>query len=127
MTGRTRDMPPTLATDARTFAPPGIEAAAGDVLLRIEGVNKVYPGKGGETVALHNVDLAVRRGEFMTVIGPSGCGKSTLLQIAAGLMAPSSGLVTLNGKAITGPPPEIVYLFQQYTKSLFPWRSVRDN
>jgi NitT/TauT family transport system ATP-binding protein len=63
----------------------------------------------------------------MAVVGPSGCGKSTLLQIAAGLMAASSGDVRLGGRPVTGPPPEIVYLFQQYTKSLFPWRTVAQN
>jgi NitT/TauT family transport system ATP-binding protein len=99
-----------------------------DVLLQLDSVGKSYGGTAGTaTVALQGVDLAIRRGEFMTVIGPSGCGKSTLLQIAAGLIAPSSGRVLLDGKPISSPPPEMVYLFQQYTKSLFPWRNVRDN
>jgi NitT/TauT family transport system ATP-binding protein len=114
------------STEVASKAPPP-HAAPGDVLLKLEGVGKTYPSRGGETVALDSIDLAVRRGEFLTVIGPSGCGKSTLLQIAAGLLLPSSGAVVLNGKAVTGPPPEIIYLFQQYTKSLFPWRTVRDN
>lgn len=98
-----------------------------DVLLRLEGVGKSYGAGGFATVALQGVDLAIRRGEFMTVIGPSGCGKSTLLQIAAGLVKPTAGKVVLDGKPVNGPPPEMVYLFQQYTKSLFPWRNVRDN
>ena len=98
-----------------------------DVLLRLEGVSKSYIANGVDAVALQGGDLAIRRGEFMTLIGPSGCGKSTLLQIAAGLVIPTTGRVILNGRAITGPPAEIVYLFQQYTKSLFPWRNVRDN
>jgi NitT/TauT family transport system ATP-binding protein len=98
-----------------------------DVLLRLEGVGKSYRSNGLATVALQGIDLAVRRREFMTLIGPSGCGKSTLLQIAAGLIPPSTGRVMLDGRAVTSPPAEIVYLFQQYTKSLFPWRNVRDN
>jgi NitT/TauT family transport system ATP-binding protein len=107
---------------------PATSTAPRDVLLRLDGVSKSYGGAAGPaTVALQNVDLDIRRGEFMTVIGPSGCGKSTLLQIAAGLVAPTSGRVWLDGKPISGPPPEMVYLFQQYTKSLFPWRNVRDN
>jgi NitT/TauT family transport system ATP-binding protein len=106
---------------------PGVQGQPRDVLLRLEGVGKSYGTAGSVIVALRAIDLDIRRGEFMTVIGPSGCGKSTLLQIAAGLIAPSAGCVLLNGKPISGPPPEIVYLFQQYTKSLFPWRNVRDN
>jgi NitT/TauT family transport system ATP-binding protein len=98
-----------------------------DVLFRLEGVGKVYGAAGVPTAALQGIDLDIRRGEFMTVIGPSGCGKSTLLQIAAGLIPPSSGRVVLDGKPVNGPPPEMVYLFQQYAKSLFPWRNVRDN
>jgi NitT/TauT family transport system ATP-binding protein len=103
------------------------QAQPRDVLLRLDSVHKSYGGAGSAIVALRGVDLDIRRGEFMTVIGPSGCGKSTLLQIAAGLISPSAGRVVLDGKPISGPPPEIVYLFQQYTKSLFPWRNVRDN
>jgi NitT/TauT family transport system ATP-binding protein len=98
-----------------------------DALLSLEGVSKHYGMRGGETVALASIDLEIRRGEFMTIIGPSGCGKSTLLQIAAGLVLPSAGTVRLDGHIVTGPPPGMVYLFQQYTKSLFPWRNVRAN
>jgi NitT/TauT family transport system ATP-binding protein len=104
-----------------------VRARPCDVLLRLEGVGKSYGAASSAIVALQAVDLDIRRGEFMTVIGPSGCGKSTLLQITAGLITPSAGRVFLNEKPISGPPPEIVYLFQQYSKSLFPWRNVRDN
>jgi NitT/TauT family transport system ATP-binding protein len=106
---------------------PDVQARPHDVLLRLEGVAKSYGAASSAIVALRGVDLDIRRGEFMTVIGPSGCGKSTLLQIAAGLITPSAGRVLLDGKPISRPPPEMVYLFQQYTKSLFPWRNVRDN
>jgi NitT/TauT family transport system ATP-binding protein len=117
------ETPAQAATQAGSPAP----KASRDGLLRLEGVGKVYGAAGVSTAALHGIDLDIRRGEFMTVIGPSGCGKSTLLQIAAGLVAPSSGRVVLDGRPVTGPPPEMVYLFQQYAKSLFPWRNVRDN
>ena len=79
------------------------------------------------TSALANIDLEVAEGEFLAVVGPSGCGKSTLLQIAAGLLPPTSGRVALEGKALQEPPAGLVYLFQQYSKSLFPWRTVEDN
>jgi len=115
---------PDASARAAEAARPG---KGSDGFLSLSGVSKHYGIKGGETVALASIDLAVRRGEFMTIIGPSGCGKSTLLQIAAGLIAPSSGTVLLDGQAVSGPPRPIVYLFQQYTKSLFPWRNVRAN
>jgi NitT/TauT family transport system ATP-binding protein len=110
----------------------GPAAAAGDALMTLRGVTKTYGGpgsggKGGGVVALSSIDLDVRRGEFLTIIGPSGCGKSTLLQIAAGLVPASSGSVVLEGRLVLAPPRGVVYLFQQYNKSLFPWRSVRAN
>jgi NitT/TauT family transport system ATP-binding protein len=121
---------PQTSVNARVRAvsnAPGVQSEPRDVMLRLEAVGKRYGAAGSAIVALRSVDLDIRRGEFMTVIGPSGCGKSTLLQIAAGLITPSAGRVVLDGKPISGPPPEMVYLFQQYTKSLFPWRNVRDN
>jgi NitT/TauT family transport system ATP-binding protein len=81
----------------------------------------------GATAAIGSVTLEVRDREFMAVVGPSGCGKSTLLQIAAGLLQATSGEVLVHGRAVTAPPPEVVYLFQQYTRSLLPWRRVIDN
>jgi len=96
--------------------------------LRLENVSKSF-GVGGaaETRAIDDISLDVEEGEFLAVVGPSGCGKSTLLQIAAALIAPSAGTVRLDGVAISAPPPSMVYLFQQYAKSLFPWRTVVDN
>ena len=96
--------------------------------LRLENVSKSF-GVGGaaETRAIDDITLDVEEGEFLAVVGPSGCGKSTLLQIAAALIAPSGGVVLLDGVTISAPPPSMVYLFQQYAKSLFPWRTVVDN
>ena len=96
--------------------------------LTLTGITKAYgqPDAGG-TLAIGGVDLTVAEGEFLALVGPSGCGKSTLLQIAAGLLRASSGSVTLAGRAVDGPPEGLVYLFQQYTKSLFAWRTVLDN
>jgi NitT/TauT family transport system ATP-binding protein len=97
-------------------------------LVDLTGVRKSYRTPGGaETLALGDISLHVREGEFLAVVGPSGCGKSTLLQIVAGLLEPSGGRVTLNDRLIVEPPEGMVYLFQQYTKSLFPWRTAIDN
>jgi NitT/TauT family transport system ATP-binding protein len=103
------------------------ERTKSDNFLSIANVSKSYAGHDKPTVALDLVDLTIRRGEFLAIVGPSGCGKSTLLQIAAGLVGATTGSIRLNGRDVTAPPPEIVYLFQQYTKSLFPWRKVHDN
>lgn len=104
------------------------ETLATSPYLQLDGVRKSF---GSETdsrgLAIGGVDLGVKEGEFLSVIGPSGCGKSTLLQIAAGLLAPTAGRVIVNGHVIAGPPEGTVYLFQQYTRSLFPWRTALDN
>ncbi len=96
--------------------------------LSIRDVNKVYGGRHGETTtALKSISLEVKQGEFLAILGPSGCGKSTLLQIIAGLIDGTAGEVVLNSSPVTVPPPEMVYLFQQYSKSLLPWRTVEQN
>jgi ABC-type nitrate/sulfonate/bicarbonate transport system ATPase subunit len=100
----------------------GVSAA-----LRIGGVGRVFPGVGGgqPTEALTPITLDVQENDFISVLGPSGCGKSTLLRIVAGLDAPTSGGVTLDGAAIGGPGPDRGMVFQSYT--LFPWLTVKDN
>lgn len=95
--------------------------------LTLSGVGKTFGSGAGQTVALGEIELAVREGEFLAIVGPSGCGKSTLLQIAAGLARATRGSVQFHGEEVTAPPPGIVYLFQQYGKSLLPWRTVLDN
>jgi NitT/TauT family transport system ATP-binding protein len=96
-------------------------------LLSIRGIGKTFDASVGELVAIRSVDLDVREGEFLSIVGPSGCGKSTLLQIVAGLLAPSAGEVRLAGEPIVEPPLGMVYLFQQYSRSLFPWNTVEQN
>lgn len=95
--------------------------------LKLDGVRKAFGTGDAQTLALGNIALEVAEGEFYAIVGPSGCGKSTLLQIAAGLISSSAGTVQLNGRTVSGPPEGLVYLFQQYSKSLFPWRTVIDN
>jgi NitT/TauT family transport system ATP-binding protein len=96
-------------------------------LLQVRGVAKTYDAQGGEVVALRSIDLGVASGEFVSIVGPSGCGKSTLLQIIAGLVPASAGEVLLEGKAVVAPPEGVVYLFQQYSRSLMPWLTVEKN
>jgi len=97
-------------------------------ILDIQGLSKTYRQAGGETtVAIGNITCQVEAGEFVSFVGPSGCGKTTLLMSIAGLLAPSSGRVVVNGKEVSGPPRNLVLLFQEYNKSLFAWRSVLGN
>jgi NitT/TauT family transport system ATP-binding protein len=73
------------------------------------------------------LSLQVREGEFVAIIGPSGCGKSTLLRMMSGILKPTSGTVSLHGRTITKPPPEMALVFQDYTRSLYPWLTVERN
>ena len=82
------------------------------------------PG-GGAVQALENVSLDIKQGEIMSVLGPSGCGKTTLLNIVAGFLAPTEGVIELNGKEVHGPSAERGMVFQK--GALFEWMSVREN
>jgi NitT/TauT family transport system ATP-binding protein len=95
--------------------------------LSVRQVGKTFDTTGDRVVAIRSVDLSVAEGEFVSIVGPSGCGKSTLLQIIAGLMPASAGDVLLQGQAVAGPPAGVVYLFQQYSRSLLPWLTVEQN
>ena len=81
----------------------------------------------GDFAALEDVSLEIETGTFLSIVGPSGCGKSTLLQIVGGLMSSSGGETRLKDKPVTAPPREMIYVFQQYNRSLYPWRTVRQN
>jgi NitT/TauT family transport system ATP-binding protein len=100
---------------------------SGGAVLRVCSLHKSYTAAGGATVALNDVDLEIETGSFVSVIGPSGCGKSTLLLLMAGLAAPTSGDVFFGTTRVQDPPPDVVYVFQQYTRSLFPWKTVERN
>ena len=93
--------------------------------LAIDRLSKQFSAHG--RAACQDISFSVDRKEFVALIGPSGCGKSTLLHIAAGLSAPTSGTVRLKGLSVTEPRPEMMYVFQQYTKSIFPWKTVLEN
>jgi len=95
--------------------------------LEVVNLRKEYVGPEGRTVALGGINFEVERGSFVSIVGPSGCGKSTLLQIIAGLVPSTSGEVLLQGHPVREPPLSMIYVFQQYTRSLFPWRTVEGN
>ena len=96
------------------------------MFVQIDHVDKVFPlANGGKYVALRNIELEIKQGEFLSLIGHSGCGKSTLLNMIAGLDRATAGGVILEGREITEPGPDRMVVFQNY--SLLPWLSVREN
>jgi NitT/TauT family transport system ATP-binding protein len=86
-------------------------------------VDKRDPGQ--RYTAVHDVTLTVGAGEFVSVVGPTGCGKSTLLNVAAGLLAPSTGTVQVFGEPLAGLNRRAGYMFQ--SESLMPWRTALRN
>lgn len=94
-------------------------------ILTLKNINKTYQAKNGETTALDNINLDIKKGEFVSIIGPSGCGKSTLLSIIAGLEDKNSGEIFLDGKKINGASTEIGYMLQK--DSLLEWRTIYKN
>jgi NitT/TauT family transport system ATP-binding protein len=96
-------------------------------VLDIKGLGKTYGSGPKATHAIGDVSFTVLDGEFVCVVGPSGCGKTTLLKCIAGLLEPSRGEVALRGRRVEGPPDELALVFQEYSRSLMPWSSVRNN
>ncbi|MCX7745377.1 MAG: ABC transporter ATP-binding protein [Clostridia bacterium] len=94
-------------------------------ISRVYQINKSNSKQKKEFLAIKNIDLIVKKGEFLTIVGPSGCGKSTLLDIIAGLSKPNSGQIYIDDKLITGPSLDRGIVMQGY--ALLPWRTVRQN
>jgi NitT/TauT family transport system ATP-binding protein len=96
-------------------------------MLKVDHLGKTY-GEGEDAVeAIGDIDLEVGEKEFVCVVGPSGCGKTTLLKCMSGLLAPTRGEVRLHDERIDGPPERMALVFQEYSRSLFPWMTVRQN
>jgi nitrate/nitrite transport system ATP-binding protein len=93
--------------------------------IKVEHAEMVFDTRKGRFHALRDINLSVRKGEFVTLIGHSGCGKSTLLNLIAGLLEPSSGALLCDGREIAAPGPERGVVFQNH--SLLPWLSCFDN
>ncbi len=93
-------------------------------LIELQGITKIYD----DNAVLDNIDLYIRKREFITLLGPSGCGKTTTLRIIAGFEYPTSGKVLFDGRDVSGVPPykrEVNTVFQKY--ALFPHMNVEDN
>jgi len=93
--------------------------------LALERITCTFAGSGERYTAVKDASLAIAPGEFVSVVGPTGCGKSTLLNVAAGLLAPSSGRVLVDGMALSGINGKAGYMFQ--AEALMPWRNAQSN
>jgi NitT/TauT family transport system ATP-binding protein len=94
-------------------------------MLRLNNVSKRFFARGRVVRAIDPISLEIAGGEFVSVVGPSGCGKSTILNIVAGLMPPTDGTITIDGRPVRGVTREVGYVTQQH--NLMPWRSLIDN
>ena len=94
-------------------------------ILELKNISKKYQAKQGEVLALQNINLKVKKGEFISIIGPSGCGKSTLLSIISGLEEKSTGEIYLEGKKVEKLSDQIGYMLQK--DCLLEWRTIFSN
>ena len=96
-------------------------------MLEVSQLGKTYGEGESATHAIGSISFGIEEKEFVCVVGPSGCGKTTLLKCMSGLLEPSAGSVAIKGLTVDGPPPEMALVFQEYSRSLLPWMSVRGN
>ena len=94
-------------------------------ILELKNISKKYQAKQGEVLALKNINLKVKKGEFISIIGPSGCGKSTLLSIISGLEEKSTGEIYLEGKKVEKLSDQIGYMLQK--DCLLEWKTIFSN
>jgi NitT/TauT family transport system ATP-binding protein len=94
-----------------------------DYKIKIESLGKEFEGSKNKVIAIENVSLEIKQGEFVCIVGPSGCGKTTLLRILGGLEEKSTGTVSINH--IDSKKPLKSTVFQEH--SIFPWMTVRKN
>jgi len=134
--GLGRIVDPTDASDATTSVPgqaPAPKPTRSDAVsalpaapkLSLRNLSKVFRGRAGELVALQDIGLDIRAGEFISLLGASGCGKTTLLRIVAGLERDYSGEALLDGKRITRPGKDRGVVFQDHR--LLPWLTIEEN
>jgi NitT/TauT family transport system ATP-binding protein len=112
-----------IALARATAAAPDRTGAGSQPLVQIHGLGRAFETAAGPVIAIHDIDLDLRQGEFLAIVGPSGCGKTTLLRIIAGLETPTSGAIETSG--ISGDHLGNAMVFQG--RSVFPWMTVEQN
>jgi NitT/TauT family transport system ATP-binding protein len=96
-------------------------------ILEVRHLKKVFTAKSRTVEAIGDISASVEAGELTCIVGPSGAGKTTLLRCLAGLLEPTAGEVIFEGRPVQGPPRGMAVVFQEYSRSLFPWLTVRQN
>src|SRR4029079_1106903 len=96
-------------------------------MLKVTHLSKTYGSGPKATRAIGDLSFEIEAGEFVCIVGPSGCGKTTLLKTMSGLLEPTSGTVEVDGTRITAPPEQMALVFQDYSRSLYPWMTVAKN
>jgi NitT/TauT family transport system ATP-binding protein len=128
------DESPRITRDGEPVATSFVSGAlpAGEAEIELSGVSKLYTSRNRETLALTDINLGIRKQEFVALVGQSGCGKTTMLRILAGLIKPTSGEVTVAGRPLWSGDRrdddalrKLGLVFQD--ANLFPWYSVEDN
>jgi NitT/TauT family transport system ATP-binding protein len=114
-------------TSARVPAQAPANRALGITLLEIANLTHTYGSGEKAHRAIGGLELSVAEGELLCIVGPSGCGKSTLLRSIAGLIKPTGGTIEVGGVRVRQTPENLAVVFQDYSRSLFPWMSVADN
>jgi NitT/TauT family transport system ATP-binding protein len=97
----------------------------GTTKIRLSGVQKKFGAAPAAVIAVEELSLDIRSGEFLAIVGPSGCGKTTVLNMLAGLDSPTGGSMVMDGIPIKGPGADRGVMFQDY--ALFPWKTVAGN
>lgn len=101
---------------------------ATETVLSVAGLRKIYDeGTDHANMAIDTVSFDVNKGEFVCIVGPSGAGKTTLLRCISGLASPSAGSVAFEGRPLAGVPEQLGLVFQDYSRSLYPWFTNGEN
>lgn len=117
--------------EAQSTAPGSTACQSGqsrpsELAFRCRGLSLAFTGQRERTI-FTDLDLDIPEGQFLTILGGSGVGKSTLLRMLAGIHKPTGGSVWAHGELVRGAPPGVVMVFQDYSRSLLPWRNVLAN
>ncbi|MBL9073996.1 ABC transporter ATP-binding protein [Tabrizicola sp.] len=96
-------------------------------ILTASDVGKSYGSGDTRMAIIDGLNLSIAKGEFVSLVGPSGCGKTTLLMCLSGLLSPNLGKVGFKGQVVTAPPIGLSVVFQDYSRSLLPWKTNLDN
>jgi NitT/TauT family transport system ATP-binding protein len=96
-------------------------------VLEVANLGKSYQSRQGDVPAVRSITFGVNPGEFVSIVGPSGCGKTTLMMCVAGLLPITQGSVSFRGTPLTKPRDGVAVVFQDYSRSLFPWLTVAKN